>query len=198
MAKSLRFDELPFGFSWVVKERVQRTSHALAVDGRVWLIDPVDEPSALERASALGEFAGVIQLLDRHTRDCAQISTRFGVPHVHAFNGAAAGPFEVVPVLRLPVWKESALWWAATRTLVVAEAVGTHPVWAPGTGPAGIHFMLRLRPPRRLSTYRPEHLLVGHGMGVHGRQAPVALDEAFARSRRELPSALFKIASSLR
>ncbi|MBA2517855.1 MAG: hypothetical protein H0V22_11200 [Solirubrobacterales bacterium] len=198
MPASLRFDDLPFGFSWVVQEPMQRTSHALAVDGRVWLIDPVDEPAALERAAAMGEPAGVIQLLDRHKRDCAQISTRLGVPHVKAFDGTAAGPFEVVPVLRLPVWKEVALWWAATRTLVVAEAVGTHPVWAAGSAPAGIHFVLRLRPPRKLSTYRPEHLLVGHGMGVHGRQAAVALDEAFARSRRDLPRALLKIPSSLR
>ena len=30
---------------------------------------------------ALGEIAGVLQLLDRHNRDCAPLAERFGVPH---------------------------------------------------------------------------------------------------------------------
>lgn len=190
---SLRFDEFPFGFSWVVEEPLQRASHALVADERVWLIDPVDEPSALKRAAELGEPAGVIQLLDRHRRDCATVSARLGVPHAKPFDTSSAGPFEVVPVLRMPFWKEVALWSPPTRTLVVAEAVGTNPVWAAGSGPAGIHPMLRARPPRGLSAYDPEHLLVGHGIGVHGRQASAALDEAFARARRDLPRVLLKL-----
>lgn len=195
MPQSPRFDEFGSGFSWVMDEPLQRSSHALVVDGRVWLIDPVDEPSALERAAALGEPAGVLQLLDRHGRDCAPLAARLGVPHLKAFESSSAGPFELVPVLRLPIWKEAALWSAATKTLVVAEAVGTHPVWAAGDGPAGIHPMLRVRPPRRLASYAPEHLLVGHGTGVHGRQAHTALREAFARSRRDLPRVLLKLPS---
>lgn len=195
MASILRFDEFDSGFSWVIDEPLQRTSHALLVDGRVWLVDPVDEPSALERAAALGEPAGVIHLLDRHRRDCAELSRRLGIPHFKPYDGSPVPPFEVVPVLRAPVWKEVALWWAAAKMLVVAEAVGTNPVWAAGDGPAGIHPLLRLRPPRLLSTYTPEHLLVGHGAGVHGRQASAALQEAFARSRRDLPRALLKLPS---
>lgn len=198
MAPSLRFDDFGFGFSWMAEESLQRSSHALNVDGRVWLIDPVDDPSALERVSGLGEPAGVIQLLDRHNRACAEIATRLRVPHVKAFDTSPGGPFEVIPVLRSPVWKEAALWWGATRTLVVAEAVGTHPVWAAGKEPAGIHPMLRLRPPRLLSSYTPEHLLVGHGVGIHGPQASTALANAFARSRRDIPQVLLTLRSMRR
>jgi hypothetical protein len=42
------------GFSWIVDEPMTRTSHALAVDGHVWLVDPVRYPPALERAAGLG------------------------------------------------------------------------------------------------------------------------------------------------
>lgn len=189
----LRFDEFDLGFSWAIDEPLRRTSHALAVEGRVWLVDPVDAPEALERAAGLGAPAGVIQLLDRHRRGCAEIAERLGVPRLTPFNRTSAGPFEVVPVLRAPIWKEVALWWAASKTLVVAEAVGTHPLWAAGKGPLGVHPMLRVRPPRLLSSYSPEHLLMGHGLGIHGRQATVALQEAFARSRRDIPRVLLKL-----
>ncbi len=38
------------GFSWIVAEPMTRTSHALAAEGKVWLVDPVDWPKAIERA----------------------------------------------------------------------------------------------------------------------------------------------------
>ena len=66
-------DESERGFGWISPEPrfMQRTSHALVAGGKVWLIDPVLEDGALERIRALGEPAGVLQLLDRHGRDCA-------------------------------------------------------------------------------------------------------------------------------
>ena len=73
-----RYDEFPFGFSWV-DDTLVRTSHALAANGRVYLVDPVDDPDALARAAALGEPAAVVQLLDRHGRDCAPIAARLGI-----------------------------------------------------------------------------------------------------------------------
>jgi len=55
MAPAIKaFDEYPFGVSWVLEESLQRTSHALVVDGRVWLVDPVDVPEAIERATRSG------------------------------------------------------------------------------------------------------------------------------------------------
>ena len=35
-------DEIEGSVGWIESERMQRTSHALSVDGRVWLIDPID------------------------------------------------------------------------------------------------------------------------------------------------------------
>ena len=87
---SLRFvDEFEHGFGWVpAGETLTRTSHAVAVDGRVWVTDPVDGEGIDERIRALGEPAGVVQLLDRHARDSAAVAERLGVPlHVVPFDG---------------------------------------------------------------------------------------------------------------
>jgi hypothetical protein len=181
-------DELPFGFSWIVDEPITRTSHALVAGDRVWLVDPVDWPPALERATAAGAPAAVLQLLDRHNRDCAGIAKRFRLPHLVVPAEVPESPFEVVEVKRSSRWHEIALWWPETRTLVVAEAIGTNAFFAGGGDPAGVHLLLRLAPPRRqLGHFEPEHLLVGHGEGVHGPQAAAALRSALDRSRRGVP-----------
>jgi hypothetical protein len=192
-----RYDELPFGFSWV-DDNLVRTSHALAADGRVYLVDPVDDPDALTRAAALGEPAAVVQLLDRHGRDCAPIAARLGVPHLKVPEAVPDSPFEVVPVLSWPAWHEVALWWPAERALVVPEAIGTTPLFAAGEGDAGVHILLRLFPPGALRGFAPEHLLVGHGTGVHGPAAAEALRHALDRSRRDLPRAVAKLPSVAR
>jgi hypothetical protein len=90
------------------------------------------------------------------------------------------------------------LWWADERLLVVAEVIGTNPAWAAGAGPAGIHPMLRLRPPSRLRGFEPEHLLVGHGRGLHGPAAASGLEEAYHRSRRDLPALAAKLPRIIR
>jgi hypothetical protein len=181
------YDELPFGFSWFPEESLTRTAHALDTGDGVWLIDPVDVPEAIERATALGPPAGVIQLLDRHNRDCAALAARLGVPHLRLPSTVPGSPFEVIEVLRLPRWHELALWWPERRALVVAEAIGTNRVYALGDGPAGVHPLLRALPPGALRGYAPEHLLVGHGRGVHGPDAAAALERAYDRSRKDLP-----------
>ena len=68
---SIRFcdDRGEHGFSWIVDDPMTRTSHALAANGHVWIIDPVEHQPALERAMALGAPVAVLQLLDRHNRD---------------------------------------------------------------------------------------------------------------------------------
>src|SRR3954466_8481350 len=105
------YDEYPFGFSWVIEETMRRTSHALVEDGRVWLVDPVDAPEAIARAEGMGEIAGVLQLLDRHKRDGAALAARYGVPHLEMPVSMPGSALEAVSVLRLPRWKETALWW---------------------------------------------------------------------------------------
>src|SRR5438309_1963376 len=118
-------DEQEDGFGWIADEPLKRTSHALRVDGRVWLIDPVEAPDLEARIRALGEPAGVLQLLDRHRRDGLAWAGRLGVPLVRAFESVADAPFEALPVQDNRFWREVALWEPSTRTLVCADALGT-------------------------------------------------------------------------
>jgi hypothetical protein len=103
-------------------------------------------------------------------------------------------PFRLVEVRRTRHWQESALWWPATGTLVVAEAVGTNPFFTAGRDRAGVHLLLRLRPPRGpLGGFSPAHLLVGHGEGLHGVDAAEGLREALSHARTGLPRTALKL-----
>jgi hypothetical protein len=195
--KLLTLDEHDLGLSWVVDEPMQRASHALVAGGRVWLVDPVDVPEATERVLALGEPAGVVQLLDRHPRACAELAERYEVEHLRLPDTVPGSPFEVFRVVDVPRWREHALWWPERRALVVAEAVGTHPMFSAGR-PAGVHLMLRLRPPGAPKAYEPEHLLTGHGAPLHGPEAARALHEAYERSLRDLPRVVAGLPTSVR
>jgi hypothetical protein len=180
-------EEHELGLTWIVDETVARTSHALADDGRVWIVDPVDHPEALERAAALGTPVAVLQLLDRHNRDCEAVAARLGVPHLRLPDELPDSPLRPFTVIDLPGWRERALWWPRRRALVVAEALGTTPLFTARRAPAGVHLALRLTPPGALRGYAPEHLLVGHGPGLEGAAASDGVREAFVRSRRDLP-----------
>lgn len=181
------------GFGWVADEAMTRTSHALAADGKVWLVDALDWPDAIERALGLGEPAGVLQLLDRHDRDCAALAERLGVPHVVAPDELPGTPFSFVPIMRRKRWRESALWWPATRTLVTADALGTNRFYTGGKAPVAVHVLLRLRPPRALGTLEPDRILVGHGEGLVGDDTSEAMREALRTSRTGLPGALVRL-----
>jgi hypothetical protein len=191
-------DETELGFSWIVNEPKTRTSHALVDDGRVWLVDPVDWPEAIERACDLGQPAAVLQLLDRHNRDCAAIAEPLGVPHLRVPAAVPDSPFEVVSVKRWRRWHEVALWWPERRALVVAEALGTNRYFTGGLGAVGVHLLLRLTPPKMLARFEPRHLLVGHGEGLHGAEASAALGTALQRSRRDLPRVLLSLPRAAR
>ncbi len=174
------------GVSWIEDGPVARAAHALADEGRVWLVDPYEDEPALDAVAALGQPAGVIQLLDRHNRDCETIAERLSVPLLRLPDHVPDGPFEVVPVISRWRWREIALWWAEQRALVVAEAVGTAAAFTLGRR-AGVHPLLRLTPPRsQLSRFRPAMLLVGHGPPIEAGGA-AALSEALSRSRGDLP-----------
>ena len=182
------------GFSWIVDEPATRTSHTLADEGRVWLVDPVRDEEALERASALGRPAAVVQLLDRHNRDCAAVAAELGVPHLVVPDALPDTPFETIRLTRRRAWHETALWWPAARTLVVAEALGTNDFFAAGGETVGVHMLLRLTPPRdALGHLEPEHVLVGHGRGLHGAAAAAGLRNALEHSRAGFPRLLARV-----
>ena len=187
-------DQNDFGFGWIALEPalLQRASHALASGGRFWLVDPVVVPGLEVRLLELGEPAGVIQLVDRHPRDCAHLAERLQVPHHRLpFGGVPGSPFEVRKILSVPGWREVALWWDDERVLVCTEALGTVPYFRAGDEPLGVHPFLRLYQPRGLRDMArclaPAHVLVGHGEGIHGAGAAAALRRAVQGARRAAP-----------
>ena len=190
-AKSFSFcDEFDSGFGWIAKEKLRRTSHALKTRGEVWVFDPVMWEPALERIRELGQPAGVVQLLDRHERDAAEVASALGVPHYSVpIQGIAASPLEILPLVRSRFWKEVAVWMPELRALVVADALGTLRYFRASGEPIGVHPLLRVKPPKALARYEPRHILVGHGKGIHGENAPEALREALRTARRRLPRA---------
>ena len=195
----IRFvDESEVGFGWIEAARMQRTSHVLAVDGRVWIVDPIEGDGVDERVRALGEPAGVLQLLDRHNRDCGAFAARFGVPLHVAPASLPDAPFQLLPVRRNRWWREVALWWPQQRVLVCADALGTVPFFRAGAEPVGVHPLLRLRPPRSLRGLGVEHLLVGHGEGLHGAGTAAAVEDAVRLARRRLPLWLGRIPAIVR
>lgn len=195
----VRVDESEIGLTWVQDEPMARASHALVSKGHVWIIDPVDNPEVMERVAALGTPVAVLQLLDRHNRDCAIVAKRLDVPHVSLPDEMKNSPFQSVDVVNNRFWKEKAIWWQAEQALIVAEAIGTNAMAKPGDAGAGVHIMLRATPPRKaLGTYLPKHLLVGHGDPIHGPRATTALQEAMDRSRRDLPGAILKMPGAMR
>ena len=195
------------GVGWLAHpdETLQRASHALAADGEVWVVDPVDCPGLDDLLAEFGEVAGVVVGLDRHERDAAAVARRHGVSvHLPRPLGGIAGDldapvklvddeldgtgYRTITVVDNALWSEVALHDADSGTLLVPEAVGTAPHYvAPGER-LGVHPALRLRPPRRvLSGLDPERVLVGHGEGVHDAAA-AALDESLRDARRNAPA----------
>lgn len=194
------------GVGWIAHpgETMQRASHALVEDGEVWVIDPVDVPDLDELLAAEGEVAGVVILLDRHRRDAAAIAERHDVS-VHLpfpLDGIADeidAPVETFrhdlgdtsyaahPVVDRYVWHEAVLYSDETGVLVVPESLGTAPYFRVGEERVGVHPMLRAMPPKKLARLSPDHLLCGHGAGLHV-DAASAVEYALDGARRRLPA----------
>jgi hypothetical protein len=176
-------DEFEHGFGWIQDEFLQRCSHALVVGPRVWVIDPVADEGVEERIRAAGVPGGIIQLLDRHRRDCVTLANSLGVPH-HVVPEERVGPFEFLAVRRRRDWKEVALWWPEKRVLVCADVLGTAAYFRAGRERLAVHPLMRLRPPDL--PVEPDTILCGHGSGVL-MDATAALLEALATAPRRLP-----------
>ncbi|MGH2915531.1 MAG: hypothetical protein ACRDMX_11135 [Solirubrobacteraceae bacterium] len=185
------------GLTWVEDGGLRRAAHALVAEGRIWLIDPFEDEVALSAVTELGAPAAVIQLLDRHDRDCARIAQRLEVARMRLPAAVPGSPFSVVRVIARRWWNEMALWWADERALVVAEAVGTAPAFALHRT-LGVHPLLRFSPPRSaLTSHDPERLFVGHGSPLQSG-ANDALVQALAAARSDLPRLALRLPSLLR
>ncbi|QLD84474.1 hypothetical protein HWV23_01705 [Natronomonas halophila] len=203
-------DQHDYGVGWLAypNESMQRASHAVERDGDVWLIDPVDADGLDDLLAEYGEVAGVIVLLDRHKRDSAAIARRHDVAvhvpswmsgveedidaPVERFGDEIAG-FEAERLVDNPAWQEAALF--DGETLVVPEALGTVDYFTTSGERVGVHPMLRLLPPKSLTDYDPERLLVGHGEGLD-EDVPEAIDSAISGSRIKTPQLYLKTAKS--
>lgn len=184
------------GAGWIAPEPeyMHRASHALAVDDGTWLVDPVDGEGLDGILSPLPPVRGVLQLLDRHPRDCAALAARLAVPlHVTPAAGVPGLPLVPIPLVSRPWWREVALWWPRTRTLVVAESLGTAPYYPARGDRLGVHPAMRLTPPRGLAAYPAERLLPGHGAPVSGGGVAEEIRAALDRSRRDAPRVLARL-----
>ena len=202
-------DRFDGGLGWLAHpdERLQRASHALAVDGDVWVVDPVDAAGLDDLLAGLGTVAGVVVCSAWHARDAGAVARRHGVPvsvpawvnriarRVDAPVRRVAGEladtgYRALRIAPHPLWREAALYRAADGTLVVPDSVGTAPYFrAPGER-VGVSPYQRAWPPRRaLGGLAPERLLVGHGEGVFD-DAAGALADALAGARRRAPAAI--------
>ena len=157
----------------------------------MWLTDVIDGSGLDERIRTLGEPAGVVQLIDRHERDCGAVAERLEIPlHVTPFMDVPGAPFVVLPVVRRRFWREVAIWFPEERILVCGDALGSLDYFRAKGERFGVHPFLRFFPPRRaLGGLEPEHVLFGHGEGAHGPETAAALREALATARRRLPQA---------
>ena len=169
-------DDFEHGFGWSDRGRP---------DPAYFTRDPVRGPRLADRTSSTArastsesrhsvEPAAVLQLLDRHNRDCAAVAERLGVPlHVTPFDPVEGAPFVAFPILRQTLLARGrALVRRAGGSSSVADALGSLDYFrAPGE-PIGVNPALRLFPPRRsLAGLEPEHILFGHGEGFHGPEA---------------------------
>jgi hypothetical protein len=198
------------GVGWIAhpEETMQRASHALAVDGDVWVVDPVDATGIDDTLSELGAVAGVVVLLDRHTRDAGALAQRHGVSvflpsvmsdvasdidaPIELFRGELADTgYTTRTVVDNFAWTEVALHDETSGTLVVPEAVGTTEYFLASGERLGVHPALRLRPPRTLARLDPDRLLVGHGAGVHD-DAGRTLHDAVSGARGRTPDLYLK------
>lgn len=192
------------GVGWIAypDETMQRASHALVIDGEVWLIDPVDAAGIDALFAEFGPVAGVILLLDRHTRDAASLANRHDVPvylpaqmsnqarridaPIERFTDTIGSTgISILETVDMPFWHEIALQY--DETLVVGDALGTADYFRTTREAIGVHPFLRVRPPRpSLQGVAPDRILVGHGEGILSN-AEDALATALAGARREMP-----------
>ncbi|EMA35352.1 hypothetical protein [Halobiforma nitratireducens] len=211
-------DRFDGGVGWIAHpdERMRRASHALEIDGEVWVIDPVDAEELDDLLAEFGEVAGVVVLLDRHKRDAASVADRHDVPVYlpDFFEGVAEDLPEETPIARFDdeladtglqaytvvdnrFWQEAALYDPDGGTLVVAESLGAADYFCVRDERLGVHPMRRAVPPRStLGGLRPERVLVGHGSGVLS-EATAALEDALDGSRRRTPLLYAKTVRSL-
>ena len=190
-------DETELGFGWIAAEPelLERASHALVADGRVWLVDPVDGVGLEERVAGAGGARRGCSSSSTATPVTARRSRgRLGVPHLRV--PFARGSRVALPGPEGP--RRPRL--AGGRALVGGGGASSsarrrsarRPTSSRRDEQLGVHPALRLYQPRALrdmaKCLAPRHVLVGHGEGIHGDGAAAALARAVGGARRATPA----------
>ena len=133
----------------------------------------------------------MLQLLDRHNRDCAEIAARLGVPHLKVPDSVPGSPFEAIAGgADAALAGDRALVARSSKALVVAEVLGRQPdAHRAGGERVGMHLFLRaLAAGLAARATGREHLLLGHGSRVHGvRRLPPTWRAPTRAPARDLP-----------
>ena len=186
----------PLGLTWIEDDgHGAAAAHALRADGRVWLVDPFEDPIALSAATELGSPAAVIQLLDRHNRDCGAIAQRLEVPLLRLPEQIDDSPFVALATAaggtRWPCGGGRARLMSPRRSAPCprsrsAAGVGVHPLLlaAPARGPLYRSLAQRL-------------LFLGHAPPLNPVQA-AAIRDALSGAVTDIPQLVLKLPSLVR
>ena len=213
------------GFGWIPEPGglMERSCTALAVDGKVWLIDPERMPDVEREIEALGTPAGIVMTIGWHDRDVDWYSARYGIPvyaaahlrtvlvrsRVQRVVGTVPGtPFQLLDVSARGVsrfWTESALWWPEEGVLVTGDAIGSASYFVPRSQRAGqrlgVHPFRRPSPPDQLRGVSPRRVFPGHGVSVDEDAAGAltqALDSAPKDTGKGIITSVREVVSRLR
>ncbi|MFB6186007.1 MAG: hypothetical protein ABEI86_03965 [Halobacteriaceae archaeon] len=199
-ANATRIDEWHSGFGWIAypDELIQRASHGLIHNGGIWLIDPLLTANLESMITDYGEPVGIVILSSLHTRDAVELAKQFEIP-IHIPESLQITPstntitfseeladtgFKPLKGVSLPWWQEVALY--DGDTLLVGDMLGTAPYFTARDEEIGIHPLLRLFPPSKISKLTPERILTGHGAGIM-EAGTEQLQTAFNHARLQIP-----------
>jgi hypothetical protein len=174
------------GFGWLPEPSnyMERSCTALAVDGKLWLIDPERAEGIESELEKLGEPAGIVSTVGWHDRDVDWYAARYGIPVfgarwlrnklfrtplIRVEREIPGTPFQLIDTSMRGLfswWTESALWWPDERVLVIGDALGSAVYFASEGQKLGVHPISRLSPPRTLDGLEPRRIYCGHGASV--------------------------------
>ena len=205
----VEIDRFAEGVGWLAHphEGGKRASHAVRTDDGIWLLDPLWGPGVEDLVGSLEDgVVGVAVCSCWHARDADRFARAYDVPvyapswmsrlesRVDAPLERYRGNLEGIAVDRcepFPGWSEAICYFEFHDTLYVPDTLGTVEAFTVGDERIGLELARRLDPPRRLRTYEPDRVLVGHGEGVL-EDATRALEYALAGGRRRLPRAVLE------
>ena len=205
MRKAEFIDSWENGFGWIARpeENMLRTSHAFEDNG-VYLVDPLDAENLDKKISEFGKVEGIVVLFERHVRDSEKLADSYDCPvyvpkwfdreldaEVEKVSDKVPGTdWEIHTVIDSKISKEAALYHRETKTLIVADSMGTAKHLRGRGEKLGMSPLYRFKPSRKLLDFEPEKIFCGHGEGIR-ENASETMEETIRMGRRKILSAYF-------